>query len=40
MLVVTLGDLLLDVIVRLDEPLAVGADANAETRTATGGQAE
>ena len=39
MLVVTLGDLLLDVIVRLDEPLATGADANAETRTATGGQA-
>jgi sugar/nucleoside kinase (ribokinase family) len=39
MLVVTLGDLLLDVIVRLDEPLAVGADANAETRTASGGQA-
>jgi sugar/nucleoside kinase (ribokinase family) len=39
MLVVTLGDLLLDVIVRLDEPLAAGADANAETRTATGGQA-
>ena len=39
MLVVTLGDLLLDVIVRLDEPLAAGADANAETRTAPGGQA-
>ena len=39
MRVVTLGDLLLDVIVRLDEPLAVGADANAETRTAPGGQA-
>jgi sugar/nucleoside kinase (ribokinase family) len=39
MLVVTLGDLLLDVIVRLDEPLAAGADANAETRTTAGGQA-
>jgi ribokinase len=39
MLLVTLGDLLLDVIVRLDEPLAAGADANAETRTTAGGQA-
>jgi sugar/nucleoside kinase (ribokinase family) len=39
MLVVTLGDLLLDVIVRLDEPLAAGADADAATRTAAGGQA-
>jgi ribokinase len=39
MLVVTLGDLLLDVIVRLAEPLAAGADANAATRTAAGGQA-
>jgi sugar/nucleoside kinase (ribokinase family) len=39
MLVVTLGDLLLDVIVRLDEPLAPGADANAATRTGAGGQA-
>lgn len=39
MLVVTLGDLLLDVVVRLDEPLAVGADALAETRTSPGGQA-
>jgi ribokinase len=39
MLVVTLGDLLLDVIVRLDEPLTAGADANAQTRTAAGGQA-
>ena len=35
----TLGDLLLDVIVRLDEPLAPGADANAVTRTVPGGQA-
>ena len=39
MLIVTLGDLLLDVIVRLDEPLATGADANASTLTAAGGQA-
>jgi ribokinase len=38
-LVVTLGDLLLDVIVRPDEPLVAGADANAETRTTAGGQA-
>jgi len=37
--IVTLGDLMLDVIVRLDEPLAPGADANAETRTTAGGQA-
>jgi sugar/nucleoside kinase (ribokinase family) len=39
MRIVTFGDLLLDVIVRLDEPLAAGADANAETRTVAGGQA-
>jgi ribokinase len=39
MLVVTLGDVLLDVIVRLDEPLATGADANAATQTGAGGQA-
>jgi ribokinase len=39
MLVVTLGDLLLDVIVRLDEPLAGGADANAATLVSPGGQA-
>jgi ribokinase len=39
MLVVTLGDLLLDVIVRLGEPLATGADADAATLTAPGGQA-
>lgn len=39
MLVVTLGDLLLDVIVRLEERLAPGADANAATRTVAGGQA-
>jgi sugar/nucleoside kinase (ribokinase family) len=39
MLIVTLGDVLLDVIVRLDEPLATGADANAATQTGAGGQA-
>lgn len=39
MLVVTLGDALLDVIVRLHEPLAAGADAAAETRATPGGQA-
>ena len=39
MLVVTLGDLLLDVIVRLREPLASGADAEAATLAAPGGQA-
>jgi len=38
-LVVTLGDALLDVIVRLGEPLASGADALATTQTAAGGQA-
>ncbi|TML94079.1 MAG: hypothetical protein E6G03_14600 [Actinobacteria bacterium] len=38
-LVATLGDALLDVIVRLDEPLAVGADAGAVTKTGAGGQA-
>lgn len=37
--IVTLGDALLDVIVRLDEPLAAGADALAQTRTTSGGQA-
>lgn len=35
----TLGDLLLDVIVRLEEPLQDGADAGAVTRTGAGGQA-
>jgi sugar/nucleoside kinase (ribokinase family) len=35
----TLGDLLLDVIVRLDQPLAGGADAPAATRAGAGGQA-
>jgi sugar/nucleoside kinase (ribokinase family) len=39
MFVVTLGDLLLDVIVRLGEPMTPGADAPAETRTGAGGQA-
>jgi sugar/nucleoside kinase (ribokinase family) len=36
---VSLGDLLLDVIVRLEQPLAEGADANAVTRLGPGGQA-
>jgi|SRR5438105_1512501 len=39
MFIVTLGDALLDVIVRLGEPLAAGADAQAQTRTGAGGQA-
>jgi sugar/nucleoside kinase (ribokinase family) len=38
-LVCTLGDLLLDVIVRLDSPLAQGDDAVATTTLAPGGQA-
>src|SRR4029077_6208298 len=37
--ITTLGDALLDVIVRLDEPLAAGADALAATQTSVGGQA-
>jgi sugar/nucleoside kinase (ribokinase family) len=37
--IVSLGDLLLDVIVRLEQPLAEGADANAVTRLGAGGQA-
>ena len=37
--VVTLGDVLLDVVVRLDEPLAPGDDVRARTRTGAGGQA-
>jgi ribokinase len=37
--IVTLGDLLLDVIVRLSQPLAEGADADAATRLGAGGQA-
>ena len=39
MLVCTLGDLLLDVVVRLDGSLAPGDDAPAATRTGAGGQA-
>ena len=39
MLVCTLGDLLLDVIVRLDSRLAPGDDAVARTTLAPGGQA-
>jgi ribokinase len=35
----TLGDLLLDVIVRLDQPLVLGDDRMAHTRTGPGGQA-
>src|SRR5687767_4034684 len=36
---ITLGDLLLDVIVRLEQPLAEGADADAVTLLGPGGQA-
>lgn len=39
MLVVCLGDLLLDVVVRLDGPLVPGADAVAVTQAGAGGQA-
>jgi sugar/nucleoside kinase (ribokinase family) len=39
MLVCTLGDLLLDVIVRLEQPLAPGADASSRTALLPGGQA-
>ena len=39
MVLVTLGDALLDVIVLLREPLETGADASAETLTTVGGQA-
>ena len=35
----TLGDVMLDVIVRLEEPLAHGADVRAATRACAGGQA-
>jgi sugar/nucleoside kinase (ribokinase family) len=38
-LVVTIGDALLDVIVRLGEPLVSGADVPATTQTTAGGQA-
>jgi ribokinase len=37
--IATLGDLMLDVIVRLEEPLARGDDVRALTRTGAGGQA-
>lgn len=39
MRIATLGDVMLDVIVRLEEPLARGDDVRAETRTTPGGQA-
>jgi sugar/nucleoside kinase (ribokinase family) len=39
MRIATFGDLMLDVIVRLSEPLAAGDDVRAETRTGAGGQA-
>jgi sugar/nucleoside kinase (ribokinase family) len=39
MQIATLGDVMLDVIVRLDEPLAPGDDVRARTRTGAGGQA-
>ena len=38
-LICTLGDLLLDVVVRLEQPLVRGADTAAVTRAAAGGQA-
>jgi sugar/nucleoside kinase (ribokinase family) len=38
-LVCALGDLTLDVIVRIDEPIARGGDTKAQTRLAPGGQA-
>jgi ribokinase len=37
--IASLGDVMLDVIVRLDEPLARGDDVRARTRTGAGGQA-
>jgi len=39
MLICALGDLLLDVIVRLEAPIAGGDDTTAETRVGAGGQA-
>ncbi len=39
MKIATLGDLMLDVIVRLEEPLARGDDVRSQTRTGAGGQA-
>ena len=38
-MIVCVGDLLLDVIVRLSQPLAEGADADAVTKLGPGGQA-
>ena len=37
--IATLGDLTLDVVVRLEQPLAPGDDVRAQTRTGAGGQA-
>jgi sugar/nucleoside kinase (ribokinase family) len=39
MRIATLGDVMLDVIVRLEQPLARGDDVRAQTRAVTGGQA-
>jgi sugar/nucleoside kinase (ribokinase family) len=39
MRIVTLGDLLLDVVARLEEPLVIGADRAATTHVGAGGQA-
>ncbi|HSX21627.1 MAG TPA: carbohydrate kinase family protein [Gaiellaceae bacterium] len=39
MRIATFGDVMLDVIVRLDEPLVPGSDVRAQTRTTAGGQA-
>ena len=39
MLIATIGDVVLDVIVRLEEPLAPGGDVRAATRAGAGGQA-
>src|SRR5260370_41522065 len=39
MRIATLGDVMLDVIVRLDEPLVPGGDVRAQTRTCAGGPA-
>jgi len=38
MRVVSLGDLVLDVVVQLDQPLALGADASSRIRLSAGGQ--
>jgi sugar/nucleoside kinase (ribokinase family) len=37
--IAAIGDVMLDVIVRLDQPLATGDDVRAQTRTGAGGQA-